>query len=303
MAGCAKSVETNSHGQQFLKFVSSKPKLSSPPVHSFRVVMLNKSSPDVHFLSWGSVDEFNRSFKVALVKNQPNVFPAEGGVRYNDLSKKLEPLKDYQNYDWINGGNEVYGFGVKQDANSDGFLLNGVEDMPKAVITSSCMPFASFFDRCYLVSLFDLYEIESFAKSVDESYPDAFALSMNSKKAAFSKVLYFDADDGYCLGEQVLEASVVTTKTIYRYEMSNEGKVFKAAEIYIGSKEKPVELERIHYFLDWKLGGSLDQDKCYVSYYGFPEPGFGKKPSTLWWYVCVVAIVGFLSLSIFLKRK
>ncbi len=303
--GC-ESEQRGAPSQKFKTFLGKHAFFSNPPSHSFRAVYLQKHIPNSLTVTWGKVDGVYRSFKVALLKDQPDCFPKTNDVDYDALAEKFSPYKMLEEFDWINGGNASYGFGVKEEPGGAGYLLNGAEKMPNAIVNDSCIPFSSIYDNCLMKDIEQHYAIEEVSSTNNKTYPNAVTVRTKHKTKSFTKIFYFDAKHGVCIGEQTMDPSStkIDSQMIYRYDKTDSEWRLRGTEAYFPDENDDLQLSRIDFFLEWKLDDSLDTKTCYLRHYDYPEPVFETKQNRLWLYLTIgsVALLAVIT-SIVLRRK
>ncbi len=303
LVGCGRN-EKGTPSLQFEKFVGSHQHLSHPPQYSFKSVYMQKPAPNNHTVTWGKIDGYFRFFNVTNLKNQPNIFPKSIRVDYETLAKSLESYVDVEKEDWIAVGNSTYGFSVRPNNAEKNHTLLGFHETPIEVVTPSSIPFASLYDNCFYKNIELFYTIEEVTQANSDIFPNSIAVKMKHKTKNYSKILYFDTEEGVSTGEQSIESSSVSSQMIFRYDKTGERWRFLASEVYFPDSQGELELTRVHYFLEWKLDDSLDTKTCFLSHYGLPEPPSNSKPNRIWIYLSIgsgalLVVIAF----IVLKRK
>lgn len=281
--------QTTEPSHQFQEFLSSHTVLSDPPGIAFRVVYMQKQTPSQIMLTWGKVKGFNRIFSTAVLNDEPNFFPTSSRIDDESMMDSLSEYLEIEKLDWINGGNESYGFGVAP--NDQGFLLNGATEMPRAVVSSSCVPFASVFDSCLISELENKYTVESFGDSKSKTFPNSIAVKVKHRTKEISKTLYFDPEFGFCTGTTFWESDQVESQFINRYRRTDSSWQLVGTEAYFRNSEGDMELERYECFLEWQRDESLLTKKCFLTHYDLPEPIFMKRPNRRWLYLSLAGIV------------
>lgn len=291
---------------QYQKLIQSHSSLSKSPAHSFRTVFIQKASPDFHIITWGDVSGDSWLFRVANLSSRPDIFPTTTPVDYEAIADTMAQYLDFEQAEWVASGNGDYSFSVKETDSDSDFLLIGLEEDPNEVVTPSCMPFGSMYDHCYLKNIEAQYEIEEIAASTDAAFPNSTAVRMNHRTKNFSKTLYFDEQQGRRIGERVFDPpSELQSQVILRYSDNERDSRLQAIEVYFPSSNGKLELARIHYFLSWELGERLEKNRCYLSYYGLPEPTVSSS-NRRWSYFsigCLAFVSLFILVAITRKRR
>lgn len=291
---------------EFQKFVNTHQLLHSPPSHSFRMVDLDRSQPKKVHLYCGECDGFSGVFKVAVQIDRPNFDGGATSSDFRSLATELASLKEWENFDWINGRNAQYGFGVRPSV--EGFTLNGIQESSKEVVTNSFLSCALVFAKCFIRDAEDKFEIVEFLPSQAQLFPNSVALRMVHRRENYSVTVFLDRDQGRCLGYEGFDANgKITSRTVHHYRIQGSDAIPLAQDCYRQDKQGQLELGRSTVFLDWKSSKGPSKKQCYVSYYGFPEPEFVRQSFWYWlaWGAGSFAIIslGFIVRQQIRKRR
>lgn len=282
--------------REFQQFVSSHPQLSAPTGHSFRLVLMQKSSPNVLTLIWGNVDHYNAVFKVARLDEQSETLNDSMPIDYAALSKKLSKLVGVEDCDWINGRNEQYGFGVRKEGEK--FRFQGVQESKNEVVTKSALAYAHVYQKCMIKDLELHFRVVGFEEHHSDEFPNSVLVSLNHQTKGFNCEMYLDREQGRCLGLKNFEDGKLFSKSIHRYENRDSLWIPLAEEYYGQDESGEVNLKRVEFFLNWIPDDTLDESRCKLAYYGLPEPEFSRIPNRNWmaWLAGSFAIfsIGFI---------
>lgn len=294
-AGCG--APKSSESIAFRKFVGSHPMLHSPPSHSFRFISLNQAQPEKVSLCWGACDGFRGVIKVANGIGRQSFDGNPPPCDFRLVATELGKLIEWKEFDWINGRNEQYGFGVRPD--NKGFTFNGVQQSTKKVVTPSSLPFALVGVKCFIKDVEDEFDITEFSPSESQIFPDSMALKLKHQTNNYSTTVYLNRDRGHCVGNEGFDTDgKMISRAINHYRTDDHGVVPLAQEVFFPDKSGELKHSRSTVFLVWELSDELSNEQCFVSYYGFPEPEFARIRSRTWlaWLAACFAIIsiGFI---------
>lgn len=280
---------------KFRRFVKSHEQLNNPPSHSFCLVEMQRSNPEFLELMSGQVDGYNAIFHVKLLKNQKDPIGNYDNVNYENAMEMLDPLKNLSDFDWTNGRNNRYAFGVRRESENE-YTLLGTEQREDTIVTKSTLAYAMVYNQCMIRDIDRLFNVIGFENEVEsDEFENCVAVTLKHKSEPVTQTLYLDHDQGRCIGYTGSVDGKLTSKSFHRYIENEHGWTPYAEETYFLDVAGELRLSRICLFLQWGLSDELDVKKCRLSNYGFEEPEFAEDSSggVLIWVLLAMALTIF----------
>ncbi len=291
---------------EFLRFIDQHVVLSNPASHEFRSILVQRPSPKFYSTCWGWVDGPYSCFRVDQGMHDSVLFEAGKAANLSAFVDRLSGFRSHSEFDWINGKNRTYSFGVKP--NESGYTLLGYQWAdPDRMTSTSTFPFALIYDHCLIRDAQQHYELVSFGESNHPEFPDCRLCELKSKNHDFLNSVFLHTLDGKCMGMIYRDARTgeVTGKHVFAYKEVQGQAVPLAEKVFFPNQEGDLVLTRLELFLDWKKHKAVRKDVCYLSHYGLPEPPVpqGSRARLAWFWVAMLIAMAAVGGAIYVRKS